>query len=854
MKKIIFSFLITTSSTLFAQNPNAVWKPLGPFHINKQVGETSAPGLGVMRTIDVSAKNPSKILMGGMSSGVWLSNDKGITWKNVSASLPVENVKKIQIAASNNNIVYAATTAGIIKSIDGGNNWQFTSLNIKDKLPCSEWQKWSDDRTLLSVSPQNANTVVASGNDTLYKTTDGGKTWNAVLPGFATQFIEFHPLNEKIIYAGGAYKKDKEKFVILRSADGGNTFTETTTGLPDKNKLDRLYDITAAVSSAAPDKLYILIFGEAKVKTTVKQEEKGQMVGAFVESDDDGLSFKPVKQFNNYRYIDDYYSLFHPYSADEDKDKYDFDYADKSFWQASFQQVGWATSFAISNADANTMVMAASGAVFSTDAGTTWNYIRKQGSYAIHGDIQQVKIIGDDVWLVNDGGLNYINMKNHINHRMEGFSGQDLWGFSVSFKTDVMAVGVDHSGTMVYNKNIYGNEWYHYGGGDAMTATINPLDDRWLYASPYDQFVIELPQSLRDAPVTKPSPMNFGYIPNRNLEFHPNLIYTIYGISENSDHWGIKDCAVARSSDNLQTMDTLKLFPGGIYVHRLRVSPMDANYMYAIAGERRGVQNQLWMSSDEGKTWKDISPKNETALKYGFADVAISDKDPQHVYLGMSGYQNEEKVLYSADGGSTWEDYHSSQLPKNEIQTMALQRGTEEGVYLGCDPGVFYRSRNMQNWMPVGKSLPYSPVNFIYLNYDKAKIRVGTYRGVWECDLYEDFTPQALIAMNKNKLPAGESDGMKIFFYDHSAIKGAGAKYFWECPGSIQGTSTEENPIIDYEAAKPGKYSVRLTITDSKGRKSVCELKDFIEVIHNEVWNMRERKLEKDWEKEEGNR
>lgn len=851
MKKNIFFFLISFTSTLFAQNPNAVWKPLGPFHINKQVGETSAPGLGVMRTVDISQKNPSKILMGGMSSGVWMSTDKGITWKNVSASLPVENVKKIQIAPSNSNIVYAATTVGIIKSVDGGSNWQFTSLSIKDKLPCSEGEKWSDDRTLISVSPANANTVIASANDTLYKTMDGGKNWQAVLPGFATQFIEFHPANEKIVYAGGAYKKERNKFVILRSADGGSTFTEITKGLPDKNKLERLHDITAAVSPAAPDKLYILIFGDAKVKTTVKYEEKDQMAGAFVESDDAGLSFKPVKQFNNYRYIDDYFSLFHMYSADEDKDKYDFDYADKSFWQASFQQVGWATSFAISNTNADTMVMAASGAVYSIDAGTTWNYIRKQGSYGIHGDIQQAKIVGNDIWLANDGGLNYINLKDHVNHRIEGFSGQDLWGFSVSFKTDVMAVGVDHSGTMVYNKNIYGDEWYHYGGGDAMSATINPFDNRWLYASPWDQFVIKLPQSLRDEASARESPMKFGYICNRNVEFHPNLIYTIYGISENSDHWGIKDCAVARSTDNLQTMDTLKLFPNGLYVRRLRVSPADANYMYAIAGERRGAQDQVWMSSDEGKTWTDISPKDSTALKYGFCDIAISDKNPQHIYLGVSGFQNKIKILYSADGGRNWEDYHSSQLPKNEIQTMALQRGTNEGVYLGCEPGVFYKSRSMQSWMPVGKNLPYTPVNFIYLNYDKAKIRIGTYRGVWECDLYEDFAPQAMIAMNKNKVPSGESDAMKIFFYDHSAIKGKGAKWFWQCPGSVQGTSTRENPIMDYETAKPGKYSVRLTVTDSKGRQSVYELKDFIEVTHNEVWNIRERKLEQEWEKEE---
>ena len=65
------------------------------------------------------------------------------------------------------------------------------------------------------------------------------------------------------------------------------------------------------------------------------------------------------------------------------------------------------------------------------------------------------------------------------------------------------------------------------------------------------------------------------------------------------------------------------------------------------------------------------------------------------------------------------------------------------------------------------------------------------------------------------------------------AIIGAGGKWHWEFPGFIQGSSTVENPIIDYEAAKYGKYSVHLSITDSKGIKSSYELKGFIEVENN---------------------
>ena len=837
---LFISVFLTASYGKTQQVPQ--WKPLGPFYIHKQTGETSAPGLGVFRTVDVSAKDPSRILIGGMSSGVWLSEDKGKSWKNVTLNLPVENVKKLEISASDNKIVYAATTVGVIKSTDAGRTWKFTTLNLLAKLPCPDREKWSDDRTLLSVSPKDPNTVIASAADTIYKTTDGGKTWKNILADFQTQYIFYHPTKAQIVYLGGAYKKARNRFCLLRSENGGDGFTETTQGIPDQNKLVQLTDITAPVSPAAPDKFYELIFGNAKVKTTLKGEEKSQMVGTFLVSEDAGKSFQLVPQVNNYRYIDDYFSLFYPYSQDEDKAKYDFDYKDSSFWQASFQQVGWATSFAISNTDPNTMVMAASGAVLSKDGGHAWEYLRKQGSYAMHGDLQQAKIIRNDVWLVNDGGVYYVDLNDRRPKRIEGFSGQDLWGFSTSFKSDVMAIGVDHSGLMIYDSKLYGNEWYHSGGGDAMSSTVNLFDDRYIYGTPYDHYVIKRPSTLRDEQKMRKSTMHFGYIPNRNVEFHANLAYTIYGIYENSDHRKINVCSIVKTADNMNTIDTLKVFPPGQYLKRVRVEINSADYIYAITSKPA----QVWMSADEGKTWKEITPPNKKAVQYGFTDLAISDMDPRHVFLSVGGFQNEVKLLYSTDAGQSWQDYYSSALPKNEIMTMALQRGTNEGIYLGCTPGVYYRSRDMNQWKEVGRGLPYTAVNFISLNYDKAKIRIGTYRGLWECDLAEDFKPRALIAMNKNSLPSGQSDERKVFFYDHSAIMGKGASWYWEFPGSVQGTSTDENPIIDYETAIPGKYSVRLTITDRKGRKSFCELKDFIEVRNNEPWNLRTIKLEKE--------
>jgi hypothetical protein len=385
-----------------------------------------------------------------------------------------------------------------------------------------------------------------------------------------------------------------------------------------------------------------------------------------------------------------------------------------------------------------------------------------------------------------------------------------------------------------------------------MSATLNPFDDRSLYATPYSNFIIKLPATLRDEPISKKSPVNFGYIPNRNLEFHPNLFNTIYSIDENSDHWRITNCSIIKTSNNFKTIDTLKTFPDTFYIRRLRVSFSNPNYMYVLTGKGRSTNpKEVWMTADGGKNWSNITPDNVVAKKYGFPDIAISDVDPNKIYLGVAGFQNEVKVLASTDAGKTWKDDHSADLPKNEIQTMAFQRGTEEGMYLGCNPGLFYKSNRTGSWKTVGTNMPHTPVNFIYLNYDKEKIRLGTYRGVWENDLYETASPKANIALSKNILSTEGTDAdeedpnqMKIYFYDNSVIKGKGATFNWQFPGAIPASSNEENPIVNYSACKPGRYSVKLAVRDAKGKTSSFELNNYIEVKNNYPWNLREKKLE----------
>lgn len=70
------------------------------------------------------------------------------------------------------------------------------------------------------------------------------------------------------------------------------------------------------------------------------------------------------------------------------------------FGRLFFNRLAGLPRLLFQNRDDTTMVMAASGAVLSKDGGKKRDFLRRHGNYAMHGDLQQAKIVGSDVWLV----------------------------------------------------------------------------------------------------------------------------------------------------------------------------------------------------------------------------------------------------------------------------------------------------------------------------------------------------------------------------------------------------------------------------------------------------------------------
>src|SRR4029077_4543893 len=153
------------------------------------------------------------LFVGAASGGVWKSEDGGTRYKPVFDEQPVQSIGAIALDPKNTKNVWVGTGEpwtrnsvsigdGIYKSTDGGETWNKAGLPNSERI------------AQIVVSPKNSDTVYAavpgalwsdSPDRGLYQTTDGGTTWKLILQGptlpTGCKSVSFDPTNKKIISA-----------------------------------------------------------------------------------------------------------------------------------------------------------------------------------------------------------------------------------------------------------------------------------------------------------------------------------------------------------------------------------------------------------------------------------------------------------------------------------------------------------------------------------------------------------------------------------------------------------------------------------------------------------------------------
>ncbi|MEF8941108.1 MAG: hypothetical protein V5A22_14795, partial [Salinivenus sp.] len=208
------------------------------------------------------------------SGGVWKTINDGTTFEPIFDDQSSYSIGSVEVDPNNPNIVWVGTGEnisgrhvgfgdGVYKSTDGGATWE--NMGLENSEHISTMIVHPEDSDVIWVSAQGP--LWNSGGDRgLYKTTDGGETWTRTLGDDewtgATDVV-MDPRNPDVLYAA-TWQRHRTKAALVdggpgsglhKTTDGGETWTELTHGLPDSN----FGKIGLAISPQRPDTVYAAI-------------------------------------------------------------------------------------------------------------------------------------------------------------------------------------------------------------------------------------------------------------------------------------------------------------------------------------------------------------------------------------------------------------------------------------------------------------------------------------------------------------------------------------------------------------------------------------------------------------------
>ncbi len=683
---------------------------------------TQGPGDagGRINAIAVNPNNDDIIYAGYSGGGIFKTIDGGTTWNPIFDDQPYLAIGDITLDPVDPNIVYVGTGDpnvtgypfigdGIYKSLDGGNTWNHKGLT---------------DQRIVSkviVDPANSDIVYASclglpfeRNDDrgLYKSTDGGNTWNQIL--FVSNqagIVDFlvNPSNSQILYAASwdRIRNNTESIVagpnakVFKSTDGGNNWENLTNGLPSGDQ----GRIGLAMSATNPNVVFAVYVGEnSQLQGIYRSSDAGVSWTAIPTNSGTGLSGNALGGFGWY---------FGQLRVDPSND--------------------------------NRLYLLGVNVWFTASLGNSWSRITPlTGPNAPHVDNHDLVFNSGDVYLATDGGMYKRNSGGSTWVDIENIPATQFYRTGYNpHQIDNYYGGAQDNGTLGGNAgNI--NDWDYILGGDGFQVSFHPTNPDIMYAETQNGNIFMKP----DANSGLINATN-GIIPgdrrNWDMQYiisshNPNVLYTgTYRIYKSEE-----DGLPIWSSISDDLTDSIIYGSNFHTITTLSESPIDADILYAGT-----TDGNVWRTLDGGITWDSLH--SNLPNRY-VTSVFASPDSVNHVFVTHSGYKYNDffpHIHYSTDNGDTWQDI-SGDLPSLAINNIfVLPEHGNQVIFVATDGGVFGTLDGGASWMRLGANFPYVPVYDIDWNIGKNELIAATFgRSIMTYPLDSiDFSPNPVVSL-----------------------------------------------------------------------------------------------------------
>ncbi|KAB2813888.1 VPS10 domain-containing protein [Phaeocystidibacter luteus] len=664
------------------------WSHIGPYDGN------ALNGIGRVNCVTFHPENNDIMFIGAPAGGIWKTTDGGLTWSTNTDLLPNLGVSDIAIDPHNPDTMYIATgdrdaadtySIGLMKSTDGGASWQTTGLSYS----------LNQSRRIggIYINPKNTQEIVVATRVGIQRSVDGGATFSQVQGG-SWQMLTFVPTATDTLFAGSNSGGN-----IVRSVDAGATWSALSSGLPTGG----VTRVEVATTADDPNYVYALF------------SASNNGLGGIYRSTDGGNTW--TQQFSGATQ-----NLLH-WSSNPGG----------NVSGGSTGGQGWYDlAIAVSPVNKNAVYVGGVNVWRSLNGGTSWSlsahWFGGGGAAFAHADQHWFEFEPgtNNLYVGNDGGVYRTSNGTNYTELSDGLHITQYYKIDVSQADENLTIGgAQDNGTHLNDVP----SWDRVKGGDGMDNAIANNNPNVMYAaSQYGNFdkSTNRGQSFNASFNLPPNGQGQWVTPFVIDPSNDNILYAGY-----DQLWKSTNAGLSFS----QTSGSIAGNTSGIDV--IAVSKSNGQVIYVA------INDDVYRSSNGGSTWTNIS--NNISNSRSVTDIAISDVDPNHIWITKSGYDSNHKVYESLDGGSTWSNI-SSGLPNLPANTIIYQDGSNGAIYVGMDIGVYYRDLSSNGWVAFMNGIPNTIVNDLEIHYATGVIRAGTYgRGVWESPLANTFLgkPQA---------------------------------------------------------------------------------------------------------------
>ncbi|HSG07552.1 MAG TPA: hypothetical protein VLA36_04320 [Longimicrobiales bacterium] len=726
------------------------WRNIGPANMAGRVTD-----------IEAVEGNFARVVVGAASGGAWKSDDAGTTWEPIFEGYGTANIGDIAIFQPNPDIIWIGTGEsctrnsvgwgdGVYRSTDGGKT--FINVGLEDSHHVSQVLTHPTNPDIAWVAAQG-HLWGHGGQQGIYKTTDGGRTWAHLTDGLpddgrtGASDLVMDPRNPDVLYAA-LWERIRMPYRFLsggpnggifKSTDGGASWIRLSTGLPsgDTGK------IGLAVSRSNPEVVMAIVeHGFQPAPRSADFADMSKLGTGLYRSENGGDSWTYVNRFNNRPF---YYS---------------------HIW--------------IDPGDEQRVYVLSGSAQVSEDGGRTFD----RSLEGISGDFHALWVdpdASDRFYVGNDKGA-YITFDRGRHFVM--FDNMDIGQFYAvtADNRDPYWVygGLQDNGNWGGPSNsrdwngIFNDHWFKFHSGDGFHTTVDPDDWRTVDTEAQGGSIRRLDAVHRqDGKSIVPTPstiLNFGEImpgyagdmdelPSPEFRFNWSSPLTLsphdsktllfggnylFRSRDQGDTWEI-------ISPDLSTRDTAFVNPwsGGITYD---VTAAETHATLISAAESPVRPGLIWagtddgrvhVSRDDGATWVDVGVNLPAAVHpLWVSRVTPSRFQEGTAYLSKDGHRSDQFspwIFKTTDYGRTWTKISGGLPDGNPIYVVTEDPKNPDLLYAGSEFAAFVSADGGRTWDRLGEGLPTVAVHDLIVHPREGDVIAATHgRSVW---ILDDVTP-----------------------------------------------------------------------------------------------------------------